>query len=113
MHLTTKFILYIAGNSVFLLMGALGITFNASNKPTINFEISVNQSPIIPLHIHTWLSDIHGEAHYNTCMLLAGILFKMGAYGLVQINMKLLSDAHFIFSSWLIIVDAIQIIHAA
>jgi NAD(P)H-quinone oxidoreductase subunit 4 len=21
--------------------------------------------------LHTWLSDAHGEAHYNTCMLLA------------------------------------------
>jgi NAD(P)H-quinone oxidoreductase subunit 4 len=42
--------------------------------------------PIIPLH--TWLPDTHGEAHYSTCMLLAGILFKMGAYGLVRINME-------------------------
>jgi len=83
-------------------MGALGIAFNASNKPTINFETSVNQSPIIPLHIHTWLSDIQGEAHYNTCIFL-----------LVQINMELLSHVHFIFSFWLIIVGAIQIIHAA
>ncbi|CAN1201689.1 NAD(P)H-quinone oxidoreductase chain 4, chloroplastic [Linum perenne] len=36
--------------------------------------------PIIPFH--TWLPDTHGEAHYSTCMLLAGILLKMGAYGL-------------------------------
>ncbi|KAH0447253.1 hypothetical protein IEQ34_023910 [Dendrobium chrysotoxum] len=30
------------------------------------------KSPMIPLH--TWLPDTHGEAHYSTCMLLAGIL---------------------------------------
>lgn len=42
---------------------------------------------IIPLH--TWLPDAHGEAHYNTCMLLARILLKMGMYGLVRINMEL------------------------
>ena len=49
------------------------------------------KSPIIPLH--TWLLDTHGEAHYSTCMLLAGILLKMGAYGLVRINMELLPRA--------------------
>jgi NADH:ubiquinone oxidoreductase subunit 4 (subunit M) len=30
----------------------------------------------------------------------SGILFKMGAHGLVQINIELLSHAHSIFSSW-------------
>nr|QWW89579.1 NADH-plastoquinone oxidoreductase subunit 4 [Gentiana leucomelaena] len=40
---------------------------------------------MIPLH--TWLLDIHGEAHYSTCMLLAGILLKMGTYGLSRIKM--------------------------
>ncbi|MCL7043915.1 hypothetical protein MKW94_020421 [Papaver nudicaule] len=69
------------------------------------------KSPIIPLH--TWLPDTHGEAHYSTCMLLAGILLKMGAYGLVRINMELLPHAHSIFSPWLIIVGTVQIIYAA
>ncbi|KAL3648541.1 hypothetical protein CASFOL_007965 [Castilleja foliolosa] len=67
--------------------------------------------PIIPLH--TWLPDTHGEAHYSTCMLLAGILLKMGAYGLVRINMELFPHAHSIFSPWLIIIGATQIIYAA
>ncbi|KAI3894545.1 hypothetical protein MKX03_027575 [Papaver bracteatum] len=58
-------------------------------------------------------SDTHGEAHYSTCMLLAGILLKMGAYGLVRINMELLPHAHSIFSPWLIIVGTGQIIYAA
>ncbi|XP_061942850.1 uncharacterized protein LOC133667605 [Apis cerana] len=69
------------------------------------------KSPIIPLH--TWLPDTHGEAHYSTCMLLAGILLKMGAYGLVRINMELFPHAHSLFSPWLIIVGAMQIIYAA
>nr|QWY89093.1 NADH-plastoquinone oxidoreductase subunit 4 [Lophira alata]QWY89178.1 NADH-plastoquinone oxidoreductase subunit 4 [Lophira lanceolata] len=132
LYSATKFILYTAGSSVFLLMGALGIALYGSNEPTFNFETSANQSypvsleiifyigfliafavklPIIPFH--TWLPDTHGEAHYSTCMLLAGILLKMGAYGLVRINMQLLPHAHFIFSPWLIIVGAIQIIYAA
>ncbi|KAB2037605.1 hypothetical protein ES319_D03G086000v1, partial [Gossypium barbadense] len=112
-----------SGGSIFLLIGVLGLGLYGSNEPTLNFETLANQSypvaleiifyigflialavksPIIPLH--TWLPDTHGEAHYSTCMLLAGILLKMGAYGLVRINMELLPHAHSIFSPWLIIV---------
>nr|YP_009774914.1 NADH dehydrogenase subunit 4 [Fallopia sachalinensis]QJA14970.1 NADH dehydrogenase subunit 4 [Fallopia sachalinensis] len=132
LYSATKFILYTAGGSVFLLMGVLGIGLYGSNEPTLNFETLANQSypvgleiifyigfliafavksPIIPLH--TWLPDTHGEAHYSTCMLLAGILLKMGAYGLVRINMELLPHAHSIFSPWLMIVGTMQIIYAA
>nr|UBS93008.1 NADH-plastoquinone oxidoreductase subunit 4 [Primula obconica subsp. obconica]UBS93091.1 NADH-plastoquinone oxidoreductase subunit 4 [Primula obconica subsp. obconica] len=132
LYSATKFILYTAGGSVFLLMGVLGISLYSSNEPILNFETLANQSypvaleiifyigfflafavklPIIPLH--TWLPDTHGEAHYSTCMLLAGILLKMGAYGLVRINMELLPHAHSLFSPWLMIIGTIQIIYAA
>nr|UBD07486.1 NADH-plastoquinone oxidoreductase subunit 4 [Primula florindae] len=132
LYSATKFILYTAGGSVFLLMGVLGISFYSSNEPLLNFETLANQSypvaleiifyigffiafavklPIIPLH--TWLPDTHGEAHYSTCMLLAGILLKMGAYGLVRINMELLPHAHSLFSPWLMIIGTMQIIYAA
>nr|YP_009894416.1 NADH dehydrogenase subunit 4 [Conringia planisiliqua]QKK40789.1 NADH dehydrogenase subunit 4 [Conringia planisiliqua]QKK40876.1 NADH dehydrogenase subunit 4 [Conringia planisiliqua] len=132
LYSATKFILYTAGSSIFLLIGVLGISLYGSNEPTLNLELLANQSypvtleilfyigfliafavksPIIPLH--TWLPDTHGEAHYSTCMLLAGILLKMGAYGLVRINMELLPHAHSMFSPWLMVVGTIQIIYAA
>nr|YP_009524728.1 NADH-plastoquinone oxidoreductase subunit 4 [Holboellia latifolia]YP_010228496.1 NdhD [Holboellia grandiflora]AXR90245.1 NADH-plastoquinone oxidoreductase subunit 4 [Holboellia latifolia]AXR90330.1 NADH-plastoquinone oxidoreductase subunit 4 [Holboellia latifolia]AXR90415.1 NADH-plastoquinone oxidoreductase subunit 4 [Holboellia latifolia]AXR90500.1 NADH-plastoquinone oxidoreductase subunit 4 [Holboellia latifolia]QZL13343.1 NdhD [Holboellia grandiflora] len=132
LYSATKFILYTAGGSIFLLLGVPGMGLYGSNEPTLNFETSANQSypmaleiifyfgfliayavksPIIPLH--TWLPDTHGEAHYSTCMLLAGILLKMGAYGLVRINMELLPHAHSIVSPWLMIVGTMQIIYAA
>ncbi|CAN6446877.1 unnamed protein product [Victoria cruziana] len=117
---------------IFLLMGVLGMGLYGSNEPTLIFEILANQSypmaleiifyfgflityavnsPIIPLH--TWLLDTHREVHYSTCMLLTGILLKMGAHRLVWINMKLLPHAHSIFSTRLMIVGTIQIIYAA
>ncbi|KAE9610900.1 putative oxidoreductase [Lupinus albus] len=122
LYSATKFLLYTAGGSILY----------SSNEPTLNFEMLTNRSypvgleiifyigfliafavksPIIPFH--TWLPDTHGEAHYSTCMLLAGILLKMGAYGLVRINMELLPRAHSIFSPWLMIIGSIQIIYAA
>nr|YP_009414784.1 NADH dehydrogenase subunit 4 [Platycodon grandiflorus]ARR27782.1 NADH dehydrogenase subunit 4 [Platycodon grandiflorus]UBK12188.1 NADH dehydrogenase subunit 4 [Platycodon grandiflorus]UXO94486.1 NADH-plastoquinone oxidoreductase subunit 4 [Platycodon grandiflorus]WCD61579.1 NADH-plastoquinone oxidoreductase subunit 4 [Platycodon grandiflorus] len=132
MYSATKFILYTAGGSIFLLMGVLGLRLYVSNEPTLDFERLINQPYPIPLEIlfyiaffisfavkspipplHTWLPNTHGEAHYSTCMLLAGILLKMGAYGLIRINMALLSHAHSIFSPWLLIIGTIQIIYAA
>ncbi|TYJ49772.1 hypothetical protein E1A91_A01G158600v1 [Gossypium mustelinum] len=88
LYSATKFILYTAGGSVFLLIGVLGLSLYGSNEPTLNFETLANQSypvaleiifyiefliafavklPIIPLH--TWLPDTHGEAHYSTSIL--------------------------------------------
>ncbi|TYH53093.1 hypothetical protein ES332_D09G074100v1 [Gossypium tomentosum] len=110
----------------------LGLGLYGSNEPTLNFETLANQSYPVALEIifyigflnsfavkspiialHTWLPDTHGEAHYSSCMLLAIILLKMGAYGLVRINMELLPHEHSIFSPWLIIVGTMQIIYAA
>nr|YP_010290356.1 NADH-plastoquinone oxidoreductase subunit 4 [Anarthria humilis]ULQ64122.1 NADH-plastoquinone oxidoreductase subunit 4 [Anarthria humilis] len=132
LYSATKFILYTAGGSIFFLIGVLGMGLYGSNEPTFDLERLINLSyplalerifyfgfliayavklPIIPLH--TWLPDTHGEAHYSTCMLLAGILLKMGAYGLIRINMELLPHAHYIFSPWLVIIGTMQIIYAA
>nr|QTT78456.1 NADH dehydrogenase subunit 4 [Andreaea rupestris var. fauriei] len=132
LYAATKFILYTAGGSIFILMGGLTMGFYGSNEPTLDFQNLSNKSypieleiilylgffiayavklPIFPLH--TWLPDTHGEAHYSTCMLLAGILLKMGGYGIIRINMELLPHAHSIFAPWLVIIGAIQIIYAA
>ncbi|KAL5646835.1 hypothetical protein ACJX0J_001127 [Zea mays] len=132
LYSATKFILYTAGGSIFFLIGVLGMGLYGSNEPGLDLERLINQSypttleillyfgfliayavklPIIPLH--TWLPDTHGEAHYSTCMLLAGILLKMGAYGLIRVNMELLPHAHYLFSPWLVIIGAVQIIYAA
>ncbi|KAJ0773675.1 putative NADH:quinone oxidoreductase/Mrp antiporter, membrane subunit [Helianthus annuus] len=105
------------GGFHFTLNGSSGCRFYGSNEPTLNFETSVNQSYLVALEIifyigfliafavkllilplHTWSPDTHREAHYSTCMLLAGILLKMRAYGLIRINMELLPHAHSIFS---------------
>lgn len=132
LYAATKFILYTAVGSIPLLIGALTIGTYGSDAPTLDFQNSIHRSypialeivlyltffityavklPIFPLH--TWLPDTHGEAHYSTCMLLAGILLKMGGYGLIRINMELLSHAHSIFAPYLVVVGASQIVYAA
>ena len=42
LYSATKFILYTAGGSIFLLMGVLGMGLYGSNEPTLNFETSAN-----------------------------------------------------------------------
>nr|YP_009668442.1 NADH-plastoquinone oxidoreductase subunit 4 [Calypogeia fissa]QCW59217.1 NADH-plastoquinone oxidoreductase subunit 4 [Calypogeia fissa] len=132
LYAATKFILYTAGSSIFILIGALMMAFYKSNISTFDFHILMDKTypieleiiiylslllafavklPIIPFH--TWLPDTHGEAHYSTCMLLAGILLKMGGYGLVRINMELLPHAHYLFAPWLVSAGALQIVYGA
>ncbi len=51
----------------------------------IGFAVKV---PIFPFH--TWLPDAHVEAPTAISVILAGVLLKMGTYGLVRINMDML-----------------------
>lgn len=132
LYAATKFILYTAGGSIFLFVALMTASLYPNSIPVLDMQILTQQEypigleiliyigfliayavklPALPLH--TWLPDTHGEAHYSTCMLLAGILLKMGAYGFVRINMEMLSHAHTIFAPWLMTLGAIQIIYAA
>jgi NADH-quinone oxidoreductase subunit M len=47
--------------------------------------------PLVPLH--TWLPDAHTEAPTAGSVLLAGVLLKMGAYGLIRFGIPLFPDA--------------------
>ncbi|ASC73543.1 NAD(P)H-quinone oxidoreductase chain 4 1 [Halomicronema hongdechloris C2206] len=131
LYAATKFILYTAGGSLFILVAALAMAFYGD---TITFDMSALAEkayslrfqflmygvfiiayavklPIIPLH--TWLPDAHGEATAPVHMLLAGILLKMGGYALIRMNVGMLPDAHGYFAPVLVIFGIINIIYAA
>jgi len=131
LYAATKFILYTAGGSVFILVAALAMAFYgdtvtfdmqalmAKDYP-LKFQLFVYSGfliayavklPIFPLH--TWLPDAHGEATAPVHMLLAGILLKMGGYALIRMNMQMLPDAHVYFAPILIILGVVNIIYAA
>lgn len=131
-YAATKFIIYTAGSSLFILLAALAMGFWAGGAPNFEYTVLAEQGfpkdfqlwcyaaflisfgvklPIVPLH--TWLPDAHGEATAPVHMLLAGILLKMGGYALLRFNCQLLPEAHAVFAPLLIVFGVINIIYAA
>ncbi|MEM6404541.1 MAG: NAD(P)H-quinone oxidoreductase subunit 4, partial [Cyanobacteria bacterium P01_D01_bin.116] len=130
-YAATKFILYTAAASIFILVAAFGLAFYGD---TVTFDMTALgmkqypkalemlaytgfliafgvKLPIFPLH--TWLPDAHGEASAPGSMILAGVLLKMGGYALIRINMEMLPNAHVVFAPVLIILGVVNIIYGA
>ena len=131
LYAATKFILYTALGSIFILVSALAMAFYGDNFTfnmqelgfkdySLTFELLAYAGfliafgvklPIFPLH--TWLPDAHGEASAPVSMLLAGVLLKMGAYALIRMNMEMLPHAHVYFAPVLAILGIVNIIYGA
>jgi NAD(P)H-quinone oxidoreductase subunit 4 len=130
-YAATKFILYTALGSIFILIAALALAFYGD---TITFDITelgLKEYPIglellayaglliafgvkLPIFpFHTWLPDAHGEAPAPGSMILAGVLLKMGGYALIRLNVQMLPEAHVYFAPVLAILGVVNIIYGA
>ena len=130
-YAATKFLLYTAAASIFILVAALAMGFYGSHVTFDLVELGMKNYPLalellvyaglliafgVKLAIfpmHTWLPDAHGEASTPVSMILAGVLLKMGGYGLIRLNLELLSHAHVYFAPILAILGVINIIYGA
>ncbi len=74
----------------------------------IAFAVKV---PLFPLH--TWLPDAHVEAPTAGSVLLAGVLLKMGTYGLLRFNLQLFPDQARHNAPWIMVLALIGIIYGA
>jgi NADH-quinone oxidoreductase subunit M len=74
----------------------------------LSFAIKV---PIFPLH--TWLPDAHTEAPTAGSVILAGVLLKMGTYGLIRFCLGLFPQASFDYSTLFSVLGVIGIIYGA
>jgi NADH-quinone oxidoreductase subunit M len=75
---------------------------------TAAFAVKV---PMFP--VHTWLPDAHTEAPTAGSVILAGILLKMGGYGLLRIALPILPDATRYFLEPMLALSAVAIVYGA
>lgn len=112
----TKFFLYTMAGSAFMLVGTIatvllaredlgrvtfdlvelaeGSNFAASTGRWLFFAFAVAfavKVPIFPLH--TWLPDAHTQAPTAGSVILAGVLLKLGTYGLLRFGLYLFPEA--------------------
>src|SRR5438094_4879363 len=137
-----KFLLYTFFGSVFMLAGILILYFKSGGStasmqyfsmhfltetvtiPLIDVTVSLQlliflliflafaiKIPMFPFH--TWLPDAHTDAPTEVSVILAGILLKMGAYGLIRVCLTLLPGGIHEFAIWLAVLAAINIIYGA
>jgi NADH-quinone oxidoreductase subunit M len=74
----------------------------------IAFAVKV---PLFPFH--TWLPDAHVEAPTAGSVLLAGVLLKMGTYGMLRFNLGLFPDQSRSNAPWIVALALIGIIYGA
>ncbi|BAQ66242.1 NADH-quinone oxidoreductase subunit M [Geminocystis sp. NIES-3709] len=126
-----KFLLYTAISGFFVLVSFLGLVW-LSGESTFAFEplkshsIPVNSQLLllIPLLIglfikipifpfHTWLPDAHVEASTPVSVLLAGVLLKLGTYGLLRFGVGFFLEAWVMIAPYLAFLAGISALYGA
>ena len=118
-YAATKFLIYTALSGALILGAFLGVAW-LGGATTFNYDPTLAQSltlvqqgillgailigfgikiPLFPFH--TWLPDAHVEASTPVSVLLAGVLLKLGTYGLIRFGLQLFPDAWAAFAPWL------------
>jgi NADH-quinone oxidoreductase subunit M len=67
--------------------------------------------PVFPLH--TWLPDAHTDAPTAVSVILAGILLKMGGYGMIRLCVSILPDVARDYAVWLTAFAAVNVVYGA
>jgi NADH-quinone oxidoreductase subunit M len=136
-YAAVKFILYTMAGSVLMLIAIIGLATIYASRPgnelpsfdllrlyeltldlntqrwfflafAVAFAIKV---PLFPFH--TWLPDAHVEAPTAGSVILAGVMLKLGSYGLVRFAFPLFPDAALELAPWLATLAAIAIVYGA
>ena len=118
-YAATKFLIYTAFSGVVILAAFLGLTW-LGGASSFEFDPLLSQTlplttqivllgailigfgikiPLFPLH--TWLPDAHVEASTPISVLLAGVLLKLGTYGLIRFGLQLFPEAWAVLAPWL------------
>ncbi len=134
-YAAVKFILYTMAGSVLMLIAIIALAVahaNATGTPSFNlldlYGLTLTQRfefwgflafavafaikvPLFPFH--TWLPDAHVEAPTAGSIILAGVLLKMGTYGLLRFAFPLFPAAALYFAPYIAVLAVIGIIYGA
>ena len=134
-YAAVKFILYTMAGSVLMLLAILALAYlhNAATG-AYSFDLQRLYALQIPMQLqiwgflafalafaikvplfpfHTWLPDAHVEAPTAGSVILAGVLLKMGTYGLVRVAFPLFPRAAMAFAPYLALLAVIGIVYGA
>lgn len=126
-YATIKFFLYTFLGSVLLLISIIYLankagSFQISDFYNLELDIGVQKylfvafliafAVKIPMWpVHTWLPDAHVEAPTGGSVVLAAIMLKMGAYGILRFNLPVTPDASHELSGFVIALSLIAIVY--
>lgn len=124
-----QFFLYTLFGSLFMLLGIFVIfldtgstDFQILNTIRISpekelfiwfafFASFAVKVPMVPVHI--WLPEAHVEAPTAGSVILAGVLLKMGTYGLLRFCVSLFPIASFFFTPLIFVLSCVAIIYTS
>ncbi len=134
-YAAVKFILYTMAGSVLMLLAILGLAYlHSTTAGNYSFDLLDLYALKVPSNLqfwfflafavafaikvplfpfHTWLPDAHVEAPTAGSVILAGVLLKMGTYGLVRFAFPLFPDAATFFAPYLGALAVIGIVYGA
>lgn len=118
-YAATKFLIYTALSGILILGAFLGLAWlsgtgsfdyspdmaqalTLTQQTTLLIAILIGFGIKVPLFpFHTWLPDAHVEASTPVSVLLAGVLLKLGTYGLLRFGFGLFPQAWSNMAPWL------------
>src|SRR5207244_813223 len=126
-----KFVIYTLAGSALMLVGILALYFSATphtfDKTVLakqHYELKFAivafaflfvgfavKLPVFPFH--TWLPDAHVQAPTAVSVLLAGVLLKMGGYGMLRVLVGMLPEATHYWSWLLGLLAVISVLYGA